>query len=324
MSTDRPIFLVGCPRSGTTLLSAMLHAHPNIAMPPETRFLIPVYRHRNRYGDLSAPANRRRLALRMTSRGSKFADLGVPRRRVVRAVVAAPPTFGSAAAAVWREYARSRGKRRWGEKRPAYWRDLDVIVRLFPDAQIVHLMRDGRACVASLKAMAWWRSGVLGAMTTWALADRELRRAGRRLGPGRYHYLRYEDLVADTESVLRELCRFLDEPFDLRMLDHAAAARDMVPGRKRWHARTSAEVDAARVESWRTELTPDEIGLFESVAGRALRANGYQLSGAGHRPTARARAGYYRAYAHARASMYKDRAVDARLRRRDRRPLAAR
>src|SRR3954447_4058245 len=151
MPANRPIFLVGCPRSGTTLLSVMLHAHARIAMPPETRFLLPVYRGRARFGDLREPANRRRLARRITApRKSKFRDLGLNRRATVRAIMAAPPTIGSAAGTVWREFARSRGKARWGEKRPAYWEDLDVVLRLFPDAQLIHLVRDGRACVASL------------------------------------------------------------------------------------------------------------------------------------------------------------------------------
>jgi hypothetical protein len=320
-SADRPIFLVGCPRSGTTLLSAILHAHPRIAMPPETRFLLPVYRARVEFGDLTDAENRRRLAVRMTGKGTRFRDLGLDRREVIERIVAAPPTIGSAAGTIWREFARSRGKARWGEKRPAYWRDMSLILRLFPDAQVIHLVRDGRACVASLKQVQWWENGAVGGMAAWTLADRELRRVGRHLPADSYHRLRYEDLLADPRRELTALCSFLGESFAEEMLDHESAAHDIVPVRKSWHSRTKGELDPDRIEAWRTTLEPREIGLFEVVARRALRKNGYELSGVGTRPGARDIVRYERARNYSAGLMYKAWLRDAWLRRRHPQPL---
>jgi LPS sulfotransferase NodH len=319
---DRPIFLVGCPRSGTTLLSAILHAHPRIAMPPETRFLLPVYRERLQFGDLTVEENRRRLAERMTGRGTRFRDLGLRRKDVIEKIVAGPPTVGSAAGTIWREFAYSRGKARWGEKRPAYWRDMALILRLFPEAQVIHLVRDGRACAASLKQVHWWRSGVPGAIAAWVLADRELRRAGRRLPADSYYRLRYEDLLADPRTELGALCEFLGEDFDAAMLDHASAAQDIVPARKSWHVRTKGELDPARIDAWRTVLTPREIGLFEQVAAAPLRRNGYELSGSGSPPGPRLRLDYRLALARSASTMYKEWLVDAQRRARHPQPLA--
>lgn len=301
----------------------MLHAHPRLAMPPETRFLIPVYRGRAEFGDLRVEDNRRRLAHRITEpMDSMFADLALDRTTVMDRIVESPPTVGSAAGTVWREFARDRGKARWGEKRPAYWRDLDVVLRLFPDAQIVHLMRDGRACVASLKQVNWWREGVLGAMATWVLAERQLRKAGRRLPPDSYYRLRYEDLLADPEHELTRLCEFLGEDFDDAMLDRGDAARDIVKTRQRWHDRVKGELDPARIEAWRTVLEPEELGLFETVAGRGLRRNGYELSGAGERPTLSGLAAYYEVLGRRIGSMIKWRLRDAKQRRTEQVPLA--
>jgi Sulfotransferase family len=318
----RPIFLVGSPRSGTTLLSTMLHAHPRLAMPPETSFLLMAYRSRAEYGDLRIEQNRRRLARMMTGRGTRFVDLGLDRGEIIEQIAAGPPTVGSAAGTIWRAFAHSRGKARWGDKRPAYWRDTGMVLRMFPDAQIVHLVRDGRACVASLKRVEWWTTGSIGAMATWVLADRELRRAGRRLPTDAYHRLRYEDLVADPRSELDRLCAFLGEDFDERMLHHAEAADDIVPARKRWHDRTRGALNPTRIEAWRTQLSAQEIGLFEFVASSELRRNGYPVSGAGTRPTPVAVAGYHRERLRKLAVMYKERVEDARLRRRDPQPLA--
>jgi hypothetical protein len=314
-SANRPIFLVGCPRSGTTLLSVMLHAHPRIAMPPETRFLEPIYRERLTFGDLTIAENRRRLAERMTGKGTKFNDLRLERKAVIEKIVAAPPTIGSAAGTLWREFARSRGKARWGEKRPSYWRDIGMVRRLFPDAQIVHLVRDGRACVASLKKVTWWESGVYGAMASWTMADAELRRVSARLPADSYYRLRYEDVLADPKTQLTELCAFLGEEFDPAMLDYPDAARDIVPARKSWHDRTRGGLDTGRIEAWRRTLEPAEIGLFERVAQRALSRNGYELSGVGTEPDARHVLAYRREWGRRIGVLYKARLTDARLRR---------
>src|SRR5436190_19048871 len=96
-ASDRPIFVGGCPRSGTTLMQLMLHAHPRIAIPPETRFVKWVLRRQHRFGDLGVPANRRRLARAIANhKGTKLPDLRLDRKELVRRIMAAPPTVGSA------------------------------------------------------------------------------------------------------------------------------------------------------------------------------------------------------------------------------------
>lgn len=195
----RPIFVVGCPRSGTTLLQLMLHAHPRIAIPPETRHLLPAYHRRAAFGDLRDPANRARVAEFITS-GRRYCDLKVPRAQLISTIVDGPPTIGSALGLVFVEYARRFGKPRWGDKRPLYLHHVPTLLRLFPDAQIVHIIRDARACVASLKRMPWWRGGGVAAAARWVHSMRDGRRARRRLRPGQYYELRYEDLVGSAST----------------------------------------------------------------------------------------------------------------------------
>jgi hypothetical protein len=318
----RPFFVVGCPRSGTTLVQLMLHAHPRLAVPPETRFLVRAYRARARFGDLRRASRRRRLA-RWVMRRPQSADLGLDPDEVVAAVEAAPPTLGSALGAVFGLYAARQGKPRWGDKRPGHWRDLDVLLRLFPDAQLVHVVRDGRACVASLKAMPWWAGGVPAATAVWLQSHRRWRRDTRGLPADRVHTVRYEELVADPEPVLRRLCAFLGEEFDPAMTAPQEVAAATLPSYKTWHARTTGAVDTAAVEAWRDALTPEELGLVELVAGRRLAALGYRRSAEGRRPSPRAVAAVAREYADRAWLIRRARVTDAWRRRRERRPLAA-
>jgi hypothetical protein len=281
MENVRPIIVVGCPRSGTTMLQLMLHAHRRIAIPPETRFVLETYRRRRHLGDLRDTAIRRALARQIvTTPKTRVSDFGLDPDALVEEIVAGPPTLGSAFGIVLRAYARRFGKPRWGDKRPAYVDNLDAILRLFPDAQVVNLVRDGRDCVASLKEMVWHRGGIYEAVSGWARAVDSAAAAARRLGPGSFHEMRYEELVADPEPHLRELCRFLGEEYDPAMTAPAAVADIAVPADKTWHARTRSAVSSDRVGSWRERLEPWEIGLCEAAFGARLKARGYELSGA--------------------------------------------
>ena len=277
--SDRPIFVVGCPRSGTTMLQLMLHAHPRIAIPPETRFVLAVYAARRDFGDLEIEANRRALARRIVATGTRFCDLGLDAGDVVERIAAGSGTLGSALGTVFQQYAARFGKPRWGDKRPAYLHNVDILLRLFPDAQFINIVRDGRDCVASLKEMSWHRKDIYATVAAWARAVDDARRAARRLGPDQWHEVRYEDLVTDPHGRLAAMCAYLGEEYDPAMAEPFAVARVAVPSFKTWHALTHAPVTTRRVQSWQTRLDADEIALCEAALGSRLVASGYELSG---------------------------------------------
>jgi hypothetical protein len=265
----------------------MLHAHHDIAIPPETRFVLPAYGRRREFGDLRKPDRRRALARWIvTDKRTRFHDLGLDAEEIVERVTAGPGTIGSALGTIFQAYAARFGKSRWGDKRPAYLQNLDVILRLFPDAQIVNIVRDGRDCVASLKEMSWHSDDIYSTVAAWARAVDDARRAARRLGRTQWHQLRYEDLVADPHTTLTGLCDFLGVPFDPEMTEPSSVAAVAVPARKTWHARTHAPVTTQRVRSWQQRLTADEIALCEAVLGSRLVECGYPLAGSAKpRPT---------------------------------------
>ena len=87
------------------MLSLMIHAHPRLAMPPESRFLIKTWRKREKYGDLSTPEKRMALAKSCVRTGSKVRDLGLDPDETLQAILAAPPTIGSAFGTVFKMFA---------------------------------------------------------------------------------------------------------------------------------------------------------------------------------------------------------------------------
>ena len=304
-----PIVVVGCPRSGTTLLQVALHAHRRIAIPPETWLLVEGYRARAQFGDLRTAEGRDRFEDWLTGQ-RKVRDLGLSRAELHALVAGAAPTLGSLLAAVLQGYSARFGKPRWGDKRPSYYRDVEVVLRLFPDAQFVHVVRDARACIASLERLPWYTKGPDAALSMWCTAIDRGERWKRRLGPERWHELQYEHLLAEPERELRRLCAFLGEEFDPAMLEPAATAAVAVPARKTWHRRTRGPLDLARIAAYREELPPAQLALVERVAGRRLRRYGYPVGEAACRVPLAALARYAWVGAHRRLTLHRQHLAD--------------
>jgi hypothetical protein len=288
----------------------MLHAHPRIAIPPETRFLLPAYFRRQEFGDLRSVAGRRALGRYIVGdKGGKFGDLGLDANAVLAEIEVAPPTVGSVLGTVLRAYARSHGKPRWGDKRPTYVRYLPDLYRMFPDAQFVHVIRDGRDCVGSLKQMTWWKRDSYYSMATWAQAVDSGQAAARRLPAGSYYEIHYERLVVDPARELTALCGFLGEAFDTSML-HPYQLASVPASRKKHHARTRGAVDTAAVHTWQERLEPWEAALAERALGNRLEAYGHELAGLGT-PSPVHRARYLRALAETKTEVLRRNSRDA-------------
>ncbi|MBE1565489.1 hypothetical protein H4W81_008268 [Nonomuraea africana] len=258
----------------------MLHSHSRIAVPPETRFVGSAYNKRRTFGDMRLASRRLALAEWMTGERTKFRELGVDKDEFIRQAVDGPGSLGSVIGTAFKMYADRFGKARWGDKRPSYVKQVDILVRLFPDAQFVHLIRDGRDCVSSLKEMPWFTHDSFHAMSIWAEAIDAGRRLRKIMPEDSYYELRYEDLTDDPATELKKLCYFLEEDFEPAMCSPHEVASVAVPVHKVWHSNTHGEVTKARVGSWANRLDAWEIRLAEQVLGERLEDLGYELSGA--------------------------------------------
>src|SRR5260221_13347970 len=116
MGADWPIFILGCPSSGTTLLQLMLHAHPRIAVPPETRFVLTSYEARNTFGDLRREPNRMALANSIVrERQTLFYDLDLDADEVFAEIMAGAPALRAALGVAFCGYARRVCQARGGD-----------------------------------------------------------------------------------------------------------------------------------------------------------------------------------------------------------------
>jgi Sulfotransferase family len=269
-------FLVGSERSGTTLFRLMLDAHPDMAVPPESYFIIDLYRKRKRY----EPSDGHRyntIAVANDLAGSRwFRAWGMPPKELATAMRREDGVdFAEAMRKVYRGYAGMFGKSRYGDKTPAYVQHIRVLGEIFPEARFVHLIRDGRNVAMSLTEVKWGPPDVVEGALQWRERVVRGRRAGTEIGPERYLEVRYERLVAEPEPVLREVSAFLELPFDESMLRHSETAAERVPGRPDGLHRRAATAPVA-VRDWRTDMRREDLEAVEAAAGDLLSELDYE------------------------------------------------
>jgi hypothetical protein len=189
---------------------------------------------------------------------------------------------GDAIAAIFEAYAERQGKPRWGDKTPMYMRHLPLLHRLFPEAQYVHLVRDGRDAAVSFLEMPegtftrTWAHPATPAQFAclWRREVSAARALGGRVGDARYHEVRYEELVADPERAVSAICRFADIPFEPEMLAYAGA----VDVSDKPHQLRLRRPPTPGVRSWREEMSASDVAAFEGVAGGLLAELGYEVT----------------------------------------------
>jgi len=276
-----PIFVVGAPRSGTTLLQLILDSHPLVGMQGELHFFDQINQLRETWPSVVTAASLQEFYQGL-DRLAAFQYLPELDRHLAwtteqllragggrledffRCMVAAP--------------AKLAGKPWGGEKTPENIRYLAELVEIFPTAKILHIHRDPRAVVASLMQAPWAPDSVLINTLKWKIdmlyAD-EFLKAG-----GRLHELAYEELVTEPRSCLQGVCDFIGVDFEERMLAFHRSASDKLQG-EAWKAGTLQPVNASSKVKWTAELSRPESRLVEILAGSLTALGQPETKGVG-------------------------------------------
>ncbi|MGD1021724.1 MAG: sulfotransferase [Candidatus Sulfotelmatobacter sp.] len=277
---NAPVFVVGCPRSGTTLLYNMLLSSGGFAVylaeSNVFNLLVP------RFGDLSVRANRERLMdawLQSKLFRASFLDA-----QQIRAKVLSDCRNGADfLRIVMQEIARAQGVQRWADNSPEELLHAVTIKKTLPDALFIHMIRDGRDVSLSLDArphkwvrpFPWDRQKsllVTGVFWEWMVQGG--RRQGRSLGSD-YIEVRFEDLQAEPRVTLERLGEFIQHDLDYDRIMRVGIGSVSEPN-------TSFKGDSGSpVGRWKKKMSTEKLAMFEELAGAALKDLGYPLSSEG-------------------------------------------
>jgi len=278
-SMKPPIFIVGCPRSGTSYLYHLLlsaggfaefHTQMNVY-----DVLEPIY------GDLGVDSNKDRM-LKEWLQSKAFRVSGLSAESIGQKIRAEARTTSDFLRIVMEEVACHQGVDRWIDSTPTNVPHMLRIHRDFPDALFVHIIRDARDLALSLDKRGWSRplpwqkeKGLLAAGLYWEWIVRKGRKYGAILGP-QYQEVRYEDLVQTPAESLAKLGRFLGCDLDYERIRENSIGSVKKP-------LTSFKEDLQQgtfspVGRFKDKFPPDRLLQFERLVGNYLQELGYQLS----------------------------------------------
>ncbi len=280
---EAPIFVVGCPRSGTGMLRDLLRSHSRISFPPESHFIPRLYRG---WGDPGSAEEAR-------ATGGRILSLATVRRWEVGLEPAdfeECRTYAGCVDLIYGNYAARQGKQRWGDKTPQYVSRIPTLAEVFPGARFIHIIRDGRDVALSWLRRPHGPQNLYSAARTWQSFVAIGRRDGAALG-GAYAEVRYEALLADPEPEMRRLCEFIGESWEPGLLKPAPRSpRYLSRSAKGQGFHNRAEVERDNSGRWRSAMSPEQRSLFESVAAPMLSDLGYETEGLARPLTAPRRA----------------------------------
>ncbi len=277
--TNPVVFIVGCPRSETTLLRHIVSAHPKILITAEAHWIPQWYEERK--GLTPEGLVTPELISELLAH-PKFPLLLLPPGEVMGLTCNGEAmSYASFVTAIFNQCGKRRGKDLVGNMTPDSVRKIDTLHSLWPMARFVHLIRDGRDVALSL--MNWprvstkkpgtfetWKDDpVSTAAFWWELNVRAGRNAGKSLGPDLYYEMRYESLISDPKNECRKLCELLDLPYDNSML-HYYREPVLRKGIKERQPITQG------LRDWRTQMSLKDVERFEAAAGVLLEELGYE------------------------------------------------
>jgi hypothetical protein len=280
------VFIVGCARSGTTLLQRIVDAHPLIAITPEMHWITDYFREKKWLGSEGRVTPEQVASMVQQKRFRQFEFSREQFQGLLKpGELLSYPAFLEG---IFGLYAKNKGKQLVGNKTPAYVRRIPTLHSLWPRAKFVHLIRDGRdVCLSVLnwnhayrtagRYITWAEDPVTTTALWWKRKVRLGQQGGQALSPGLYHEVRYEELVASGEESCARLCAFLGVPYDegmLRFHEGRTRADPDLDAKQAWLPITPG------LRDWRSQMPPEEVERFEAVAGDLLDELGYPLASA--------------------------------------------
>jgi hypothetical protein len=277
---ERPIFVIGNERSGTTLVMVLLGQHSRIAV-PEVGWLFPrIYPWLHTYGDLNKEENLRTLADEMLfglNRHMWGMDLN-PRTAVDQLLsMAREKSFAGVYCAMHELFAQQNGnKPRWGQKTPHNLYFVGQIKECFPNAQFIYIVRDGRDASSDYLESAFGPTNIFCAAENWKMCWNAVKPWREKLSADEWLDIKYEELVRNPVAVMEKVCAFIGEEFEPAMFDFWKGDIGQKRGMTRDHKPLGHAISDKYVGIYKELLSLRDQRIFTAVAGEELLEAGYE------------------------------------------------
>ena len=275
-----PIFIIGTERSGTNLMRLILNSHPNITIPHPPHILKNFFKLEPLYSDLKKDINCKRLikdVVKMVDLHPYPWEIKIDKDKIFNSVK--ERNLINIFFAIYDQYLESTNKKRWGCKSTFMINHVALIRYYYPQAKFIYMVRDGRDVAVSAKKAIFNHYSVYYVAKLWKKEQQIGIYWLNKLSMNDIFPIRYEDLLNDPERSVKSICYFLDESYEENMLnffktDEAKKSSCISAAWKN----TANPIMKNNLGKFKTELSEDEIDLFETIAAPELDHFSYKLT----------------------------------------------
>jgi hypothetical protein len=288
-----PIFIIGNPRSGTTLLRLMLSSHSEILIAPECGFIQWWY---EKYRNWKIQDSKSELKIdefiRDLSNSKKIETWQLNYVSLKRSILKCRPiSYAELCAIVYIEYSKvyqNKKLKYWGDKNNYYLNHLELLYQLYPHSNFIIIIRDGRDVACSYRAL----NQIVGVekykpsvpleidkiANEWNDNNLKIVNFFKKYFLARKIFIRYEDLISSSRESLEIICNYLDLDFEEQMINYNNNSKGIKEPIETiaWKGKTLEKIDTNNIGKYKKHMTDNEILEFNSIANDLLKMFDYE------------------------------------------------
>jgi hypothetical protein len=280
------VFVVGCGRSGTTLLQYLLNSHPNIIAPPECAFILLLH---PRFGKIKHWTKKDVLEFVKALFSIQNFALWLMNKEELTEELISVMEYADYALICRMVFYQMRGKKENVQviidKNPVYSLFIPKLLRLYPGAKIIHIIREPKDCVsAHLKRLI--ERNVFYTAWYWLGFNNSIEKAKQK-SPGIFLTILYEDLVKNAEQTMTKLCAFINVPFDINVLQNPFPERLPLYSENKTFERIKvvhegllSPINDSNIGKWKKDMNKRDAAITDLITGNyAVSKYGYNREG---------------------------------------------
>jgi hypothetical protein len=275
-----PFFIIGPPRSGTTLVAEILSQHSKVHISLETHYfeeVYPILENKSslpsrKIAEIIINANKKHLSEQQIK---SYWDKGNSVTELAEFIEKEANTLTSPLTAYLKYQARRRNKTMYGEKTPRHVFHLDKIKKFYPDSSVIFVVRDGRDFLASYKKKHGPerpndQPPLYHPVITSLMWRKAIQRILDHQNDCNTYTIKYEQLVTAPEKEIKQLCNFLQLDFKPEML-----SPNINNTLYSSSCHKQRQISTGSIGKWQTELSDEEVYIFQQIAGEQEEKLGY-------------------------------------------------
>jgi hypothetical protein len=270
----KKIFIGGCARSGTTMIGSMLGAAIDGICTPESQFISNAFK---KHPKIMTDDIETTTILSLWDQDLRFRLWRIDLSEFKQLLCQNAICYSELIENLILFYCKQKGRSRplyWVDHTPMNLKNSSILFKLFPNARIIHIIRDGRAVAASMLKTIWAPKTIHTAARYWLEDLAHSFSAEIYWGNEKILKVKYEDILQNPESNLKKLCAFCGIKFYSSMLEGGNFKSPILTSNQ--HRLVGSPPDQTRILSWQKELNSRQIEIFESLAGDVLNYLGYK------------------------------------------------